>query len=259
MDIKEYLDRHAERINSPSFIDDDPVRFPHRYKDLKDIEIVSFLVANIAWGNRKMILRDAERMLAKLGDRPYGYVMAEEYERLGTANVHRTFFEHDMAYMLRGFRRFYSLYESMDGYMASCGNPSPHKLVEVLRRTAFEANGDRYDVRCYSTDLRNTALKRVNLALRWLVRNDGIVDLGVWKSMTPGQLFIPLDVHVGNTARELGLLSRKSNDWKAVEELTAKLREFNPEDPIIYDFALFGVGIERSNNKKQQNETDIYI
>ena len=247
MDIKEYLDIHAERINKPTFIENDPVKFPRRYKDLHDIEIVSFLVATIAWGKRTMILRDAERMLTKIGNSPYDYVMSEGYKKLGTANVHRTFFETDMAYMLRGFRHFYSQYDSMDQYMSTITEHTPHKLVEALRLSAMEANGQIHNMRCYSKDFKNTALKRINLAIRWLVRNDGIVDLGVWKSIKPSELFIPLDVHVGNTAREIGLLTRKNNDWKAVDELTQKLREYNPEDPILYDFALFGIGIEKND------------
>ena len=249
MDIKEYLDEHAERINKPSFIEDDPVKFPRRYKDLRDIEIVSFLVATIAWGKRSMILRDAERMLAKIGNNPYDYVMSEGYEKLGTANVHRTFFENDMAYMLRGFRHFYLSNDSMDKYMSSLADRSPQKLVEALRLFAFEANGNGniHNMKCYPKDFKNTALKRVNLALRWLVRNDGIVDLGVWKSIKPSELYIPLDIHVGNTAREIGLLTRKNNDWKAVDELTKKLREYNPKDPVKYDFALFGIGIEKKS------------
>ena len=245
MQIKKYLDDHAKRINSPSFIEDDPVKFPRRYKDLRDIEIVSFLVATIAWGKRTMILRDAERMLAKMGSCPYDYIMSEGYETLGTANVHRTFFENDMTYMLRGFRHFYSLHENMDGYMSTLSERTPQKLVEALRASALEANSNNYNIRCYSQDLKNSALKRVNLAMRWLVRNDGIVDLGVWKSMKPSELYIPLDVHAGNTARELGILTRKSNDWKAVVELTSNLRRYNPRDPILYDFALFGIGIEK--------------
>ena len=247
MDIKEYLDKHAERINQPSFIENDPVKFPRRYKDLRNIEIVSFLVATIAWGKRAMILRDAERMLAKIGNSPYDYVMSEGYKKLGTANVHRTFFENDMAYMLRGFRRFYSQYDSMDQYMSTITEHTPQKLVEALRLSAMEANENSHNMRCYSKDFKNTALKRINLAMRWLVRNDGIVDLGVWKSIKPSELYIPLDVHVGNTAREIGLLTRKNNDWKAVDELTRKLREYNPEDPILYDFALFGIGIEKND------------
>ncbi|MDR1380389.1 MAG: TIGR02757 family protein [Tannerella sp.] len=245
MDIKAYLDEHAERINRPAFIENDPVQFPRRYRNLQDIEIVSFLVAAIAWGKRSLILRDAERMLAKMGESPYDYVMNGEYRHLGTANVHRTFFEQNMAYMLRGFRHFYASHDSMDGYMASRREKTPQKLVEALRESAREANHNQYDTRCYSSNLGNTALKRVNLALRWLVRNDGIVDLGVWKSMTPDMLYIPLDVHVGHTARETGLLTRKSNDWKAVDELTGKLRAYNPKDPVLYDFALFGISIEK--------------
>ncbi|MDR1115597.1 MAG: TIGR02757 family protein [Tannerella sp.] len=245
MDIKAYLDEHAERINRPAFIADDPVQFPRRYKNLQDVEIVSFLVAAIAWGKRAVILRDAERMLAGMGESPYDYVMSEGYRRLGTANVHRTFFEQNMAYMLRGFRHFYTSYAGMDDYMASCVDRTPQRLVEALRKSALEANRNRVDARCYSSNLQNTALKRVNLALRWLVRNDGIVDLGVWKSMTPDMLYIPLDIHAGNTAREIGLLTRKSNDWKAVEELTGKLRAYNPKDPVLYDFALFGIGVEK--------------
>jgi len=246
MDIKEYLDQHAERINNPSFIENDPVKFPRRYKDLRDIEIVSFLVATIAWGKRTMILRDAERMLAKTGVNPYDYVMSEGYEKLGTSNVHRTFFENDLKYMLRGFRHFYLMYENMDQYMSTITDHTPHRLVEALRLSAMEANGNIHNMRCYPKDFKNTALKRINLAMRWLVRNDGIVDLGVWKSMKPSELFIPLDVHVGNTARKLGLLTRKNNDWKAVDELTGKLREYNQEDPVLYDFALFGIGIEKN-------------
>ena len=248
MDIKAYLDEHAERINRPSFIENDPVKFPRRYKNLRDVEIVSFLVATIAWGKRTMILRDAERMLAKIGNSPYDYVMSEGYEKLGTANVHRTFFENDMAYMLRGFRHFYSLYESMDSHMSTCTEHTPQKLVEALRLSAVEANNGVHNMKCYSKDFKNTALKRVNLALRWLVRKDGIVDLGVWKSIKPSELYIPLDVHVGNTAREIGLLTRKNNDWKAACELTENLRKYNPEDPILYDFALFGIGIEKSKH-----------
>jgi len=243
MNIKELLDFQVERHNRPEFADNDPVQFPRRFKELRDVEIVAFLVSNIAWGKRSMILRNAERMLKQIGACPFDYVMSEGYEQLGKANVHRTFFEHNMSYMLRGFRRFYSLYDSMDAYMASATEKTPQRLVETLRCVAAEANDNKYDIRCYSNDLRNSALKRVNLALRWLVRNDGIVDLGVWKSMKPSELFIPLDVHAGNTARTLGLLERRTNDWKAVAELTARLREFNAADPVIYDFALFGIGV----------------
>ncbi|MDR2234043.1 MAG: TIGR02757 family protein [Tannerella sp.] len=243
--IKEFLDEQVKLINTVDFISEDPVQFPRQYTKLQDIEIVSFLVATIAWGKRTMILRDAERMLEKLGDSPYEYVMKGDFQRLGNKNVHRTFFEHDLKFMLQGFKSFYQKFNSMDDFMASCDHAerTPQKLVATLSRFACEAAGNQTNSRCYSTNLKQSALKRVNLALRWLVRDDGIVDLGVWKSLKPSDLYIPLDVHVGNVSRELGLLSRKQNDWKAVEELTSVLRSFNPQDPIIYDFALFGIGV----------------
>jgi len=245
MCLKEFLDGQAALMNTADFIKDDPVQFPRRYTKLQDIEIVAFLVATIAWGKRAMILRSAERMLKKLGENPYEFVMNGDYQQLGNKNVHRTFFEHDLKFMLQGFRHFYRTYRSMDDFMATCAtiDRTPQKLVETLRRFACEAAGENGNPRCYATNLKQSALKRVNLALRWLVRNDGIVDLGVWKSLKSSELYIPLDIHVGNVARKLGLLNRKQNDWKAVEELTAVLRSFNPQDPVIYDFALFGIGI----------------
>jgi len=208
---------------------------------------VSFIVANIAWGKRTVILRDAERMLAKMGVSPYDYVMNEGYRSLGTANVHRTFFEPDLAYMLRGFRHIYTSHESMDAFVAQQGagdaDAPAWYAASLLQAAMRAANGGENNSRCIPSDLEHTALKRINMALRWLVRDDGIIDLGVWKCIKPRQLYIPLDVHVGNTARKLGLLRRAGNDRKAVEELTARLREFCPEDPVKYDFALFGIGI----------------
>ena len=243
--LKEFLDEQTALMNTKDFIADDPVQFPHQYTKLQDIEIVSFLVTTIAWGKRSMILRSAERMLDKLGESPYEYVMNGDYQRLENKNIHRTFFEQDLKFMLRGFGHFYRTYRSMDDFLATCetADRTPQKLVETLRQFACVAADEKENVRCYSSNLKQSALKRVNLALRWLVRNDGIVDLGVWKSLKPSDLYIPLDIHVGNVARELGLLNRKQNDWKAVEELTVVLRSFNPQDPVIYDFALFGIGI----------------
>jgi len=246
-DIKSFLDDLVADYNTPDFIESDPVQFPRRYSKLQDIEIAAFTVATIAWGKRPMILRNAERMLAKMGDSPYDFVMNEDYRALGTANVHRTFFEHDLAYMLRGFRQAFLKYGSVENMIGS-GNvwDLATKLSKEFRAAnVCNATAHIPPMRNVSaiTDSANSALKRMNMALRWMVRNDGIVDLGVWKALKPSQLYIPLDVHVGNVARELGLLSRKSNDRRAVEELTAVLREFNPGDPVIYDFALFGAGV----------------
>lgn len=247
-EIVELLDTEANRINCKGFIENDPVQFPRRFEDLRDIETAAFLSAIIAWGKRTMICRDAEKMLGLMGNEPYRYVMEKGYEDLDPAmNIHRTFFARDMIHFMRGLRRIYKDYGSLDSFSSSVKAGEDifpaWKLVEEMQKVMAEENGGETDSRCLPTNLRTSALKRVNMALRWLVRDDGIVDMGVWKSIPKSKLYIPMDVHVGNTARNLGLLERKSNDRKAVEELTDKLRQLRPEDPVFYDYALFGIGI----------------
>lgn len=249
MEIKLLLDEYAAAINTKEFIKDDPVQFPHRFTSIQDIEITAFTTATISWGKRNMILRDADRMLASMNNAPYDFVMNRGYEHFEKKNVHRTFFQPDLAYMLRGFNAIYSRYESIDELL------SMHRVNDtvapaweacrILRDEVCKANSGCGNAQCFPSGYATSALKRINMAVRWLVRNDGIVDLGVWNSITPDKLFIPLDVHVGNTARKLGLLKRKSNDRKAVEELTSVLRGFNDKDPAIYDFALFGIGVNK--------------
>lgn len=249
-DIVELLDYEAKRINNPDFIDKDPVQFPRRFERLQDIEIAGLLSAIIAWGNRKMICRDAERMLTLMDNEPYAYVMDEGYEDLNPdMNLHRTFFARHFQYFLRGMRRIYQEYGSLDAFSAAVrageSNAPAWKLVEEMQKIMSDVNAGETCSQCLPVNLNQTALKRINMALRWFVRDDGIVDMGVWKSIPKSKLYIPLDLHVGNVSRELGLLTRKANDRKSVEELTGVLRELRPEDPCIYDYALFGIGIER--------------
>ena len=247
-DIISLLDSEATRINRPEFIANDPVQFPRRFSDQRDIEITAFLSAIIAWGKRSMICRDAEKMLSLMDGQPFNYTIDEGYEDLDPAmNIHRTFFARDMAHFLRGMRRIMLDYGSLDAFAAahrvSDDRYPAWKLVEKMQEVMMAENGGAADSRCLPVNLKNSALKRVNMALRWLVRDDGIVDMGIWKSIPKSKLFIPLDVHVGNTARNLGLLSRKSNDRKRVEELTDTLRILRPDDPVFYDYALFGIGV----------------
>lgn len=250
--MKEFLEEQAALINRPDFIADDPVQFPRRFEKLQDIEIVSLLASHIAWGKRSMICRDAERLLALMGHDPYNYVMDEGYLDLDPSqNIHRTFFARDLQHLLTGLRDIYSKYDSLDAFSAAvkaADDPAPAwKLVEEMQKVITDANGGVVSKRGLPNNLKQTALKRVNMALRWLVRDDGIVDMGVWKSISKSKLYIPLDVHVGNTARDLGLLTRKQDDRKAVEELTEVLRTYRPDDPTYYDYALFGIGV---NGKK---------
>lgn len=248
--MKEHLDALVARYNTPSFIKDDPVQFPLRYGDPRDIEIASLLVSTIAWGKRSMILRNSDRMLALLGNEPYQFVTEGNIDSIDENNLHRTFFGRHLRYYLRGLREVYSRYGSLENFASKLGarnsDAPAWTIADGLGKVLADANvlhpldGPN---RCLPSQTETSALKRFNMALRWLVRNDGIVDAGVWTLLRPSQLFIPLDVHSGNTARALGLLERKQNDRKAVELLTDALRKFNPEDPVIYDFALFGAGV----------------
>lgn len=246
-DIKELLLTEAARINNPDFIADDPIQFPRRFEDLRDIEIAAFLSAIIAWGKRTMICRDADRMMALMDHQPYRYVMERGYEDLDPdLNIHRTFFARHFQYFLRGMRKIYENYGSLDAFASAAdagrSEAPAWTLVERMQRVMCDENDGAFCPQCLPSNLRTTALKRVNMALRWLVRDDGIVDLGVWSSIPKEKLFIPLDVHVGNTARNLGLLTRRSNDRRSVEIITEAAREISPADPAILDFALFGIG-----------------
>lgn len=247
-DLRELLDSEARRINSEAFIADDPVQFPRRFSSLPDIEITALLCATLAWGNRRMICRDCEKLLTLMDNQPYAYVIDEGYLDLDPdINIHRTFFGRNLRHYLRGLRAIYTRHGSLNDFAraidAGEAEAPAWRLAEGLNAELSAANSGCTDSRCLPVNTSTTALKRLNMALRWLVRRDGIVDLGVWDSITPAQLRIPLDVHVGDVSRELGLLCRRSNDRKAVEELTGRLREFNPDDPTLYDFALFGIGM----------------
>lgn len=257
--IKEYLDSAAERINTPAFIMADPVQFPRRFSRLEDIELAAVLVSHIAWGHRKMILGNAERLLGWMNGEPYRWLMEREYEALDDRqNVHRTFFASSLKYMSRGLRRIYSDHGSLQGFARDLGIASREEpswvLTDSLNKVLRQENNGVADSYCFPQDMNKTALKRVNMALRWLVRKDGIVDIGVWDVITPSRLFIPLDVHVGNTARSLGLLTVKSNDKYAVLHLTRRLCQFRPDDPCYYDFALFGIGVEQAAPVKKRQQ-----
>ncbi len=255
-DLKELLDYEANRINNPDFIAEDPVQFPRRFSEKRDIEIAALLASTVAWGKRSMICRNVDKMLALMDDQPYKYVMDQGYEDLPDGNIHRTFFAKNLRHYLRGLHSIYTRYESLEDFAAKAitdpDQCASWQLADAINHELAAANGGENDCRCLPLGLDKSALKRFNMALRWLVRDDGIVDMGVWKVLKPSQLYIPLDVHVGNVSRQLGLLDRKANDRQAVEQLTGQLRRFNPEDPVLYDFALFGIGVTgRTINESQ--------
>jgi uncharacterized protein (TIGR02757 family) len=225
------------------FIAHDPVQFPRRFPKRADIEIAAFLTATIAWGRRDLIIRSAQKMFSLMAPDPAAFVMAGDYRKFKTRCVYRTFFEDDLKYFCRGFKSCYTKYGSLEKIFSSA--PDIWQGIALFREEMATANKGRYSKHIAdpgAADRSGSACKRINLALRWLVRH-GPVDMGLWKSITPASLYIPLDLHVARTSRRLGLLKRKSNDKKAVIELTNKLREFCPEDPVKYDFVLFNIGL----------------
>ena len=248
--MKAYLDELVIKYNTPEFIENDPVQFPHRYSEKKDIEIVSFLIATIAWGNRSMILNSANILLNAMGKSPYDFVMSEGWKNMEPDKcVHRTFFNRDLIYYCNGLKDIYEEYQSLEDIFALNGNHDAWQGIQNFRDRIQAANDGESSVHISNPYCENpkkgSACKRLHLALRWLVRNDGIVDLGIWNKLQPSDLMIPLDVHVGRISRELCLVDRKSNDRTTVESITSKLRELDPYDPIKYDFALFGYGVSQ--------------
>jgi len=247
-ELKEFLEEKYLQYNNPSFIGKDPVSIPHRYTLALDREIAGFLTATIAWGRRDLILKSASRLMEIMGDAPYDFIMnaGENSLQKATLFVHRTFNGHDCGFFLKALRYIYLNYNSMEEIicmgMESNGDIVPG--LSNLRKTFFNLPHQCRTTKHFSDVERGAAGKRLFMFLRWMVRNDGRgVDFGLWKKIKPSQLYIPLDFHTGNTARKLGLLKRKQNDFKAVRELTDVLREFDGNDPVKYDFALFGLGV----------------
>lgn len=241
--LRDLLERHAAAVNVPEFVKDDPVQFPRSFDDKRDIEIAALLVSTISWGRRPMILNDARKLLDIMDNEPYRFVMKGDIEGVGDMNIHRTFFGRNLRHYLRGLRAVYRKHTTLEDAVRANGASDAWDVAAILNRALCDANGGCGDSRCLPLSLDTAALKRLNMALRWLVRDDGIVDMGVWTVLKPARLYIPLDVHVGNVSRQLGLLDRKANDRKSVMMLTAALASMRPHDPVYYDYALFGIGV----------------
>lgn len=248
-DLKALLDDWADRVNVPGFIPDDPVSIPHAYSKRQDIEIAGLFAATLSWGNRKTILSKSRELMKLMDDSPHEFLVGAakpEYARFGTF-VHRTFNPVDVLGFAEFLRRYYRSHISLeDAFQPDDGDPTVesglvrfHKLITTNSRFAERTR------KHVSFPRSGSACKRLNMFLRWMVRSDGRgVDFGLWRSIRPSQLVCPLDVHVGRVSRELGLVKRKPLDWRTALELTDTLRRFDAEDPVRYDFALFGMGVE---------------
>ena len=246
-DMKEFLDEYVELYNKPSFIESDPISIPHQFTKKQDIEIAGFLAATIAWGNRKMILRNANRMMEILDHSPFEFIMNSSNNEMEMIKsfVHRTFNSTDLIYFLKALKHIYRYKGGLETiFTTHKTSDSLQPAIHEFHKIFFELPHEKRTERHVSDPFKGSAAKKLNMFLRWMVRKDKFgVDFGIWDKINPSMLYIPLDLHSGNTARRLGLLSRKMNDWKAVEELTEILREFDPTDPVKYDFALFGLGV----------------
>lgn len=248
IDIFELLEQKYDEFNRLSYIDTDPIQIPHRFSKVEDIEISAFLTATIAWGNRKSIIKNANRLMGLMDNAPHDFVLnasIDEIKHLKTF-VHRTFNGDDCMFTIRSLKNIYLNHEGLHGvfFKGFETKQSIKGSIEYVRKvlldTALENARDKH----FANVLKNSSCKRLNMYLRWMVRNDNrAVDFGLWNDIPMSALHIPLDVHVGNVARKLGLLKRSQNDWTSVEMLTQTLKEFCPNDPVKYDYSLFGLGV----------------
>lgn len=246
-EIKSFLDFKVEQYNNPEFIETDPIFIPHQFSKKEDIEISGFLTATIAWGNRKSILVNASRMMALLDNAPFDFVMNHEQSDLKSLEnfVHRTFNGSDLQFFITSLQNIYLNHEGPEEIFSNYAlKDNLQPAIHEFRKIFFQIDHLDRTKKHVSDPFKNSAAKRINMFLRWMVRKDHAgVDFGIWKQITPSQLSCPLDIHSGNTARKLGLLSRKQNDAKALQELDLSLRKLDRQDPVKYDFALFGLGV----------------
>ncbi len=246
-ELKEFLDAKVEQYNHPSFLESDPLQIPHRYSKREDIEISAFLTATIAWGNRKSIINNANRMMQLMDNAPHDFVLSHKESDLERFSgfVHRTFNQTDLCFFIKSLKNMYRMYDGLENVFADgISKNSMQPAISNFKQTFFEMPHQIRTTKHVSDPSKGSAAKRINMFLRWMVRDNSTgVDLGLWKSIPSSVLSCPLDVHSGNVARKLKLLKRKQNDAKALAELDKSLRNLDPHDPVKYDFALFGLGV----------------
>ena len=246
-ELKAFLDEKVVEYNTPEFIDSDPIQIPHLFTQKEDIEIAGFLAATIAWGNRKMIIKNSHKMMELMGNSPYDFVMNHEEHHLEQLEgfVHRTFNSIDFSHFIKALQHIYTNHDGLENvFQKHQSSTSLQPAIHELKKLFFEIEHPQRTTKHISDPLKGSAAKRLNMWLRWMCRQDNSgVDFGIWKNISPALLSCPLDVHSGNVARKLGLLTRKQNDAKALAELDTNLRKMDPVDPVKYDFALFGLGV----------------
>lgn len=248
-ELRELLEHLHDKYNRTEFIEPDPISIPHSYSLREDREIAGFMAAAIAWGNRKAIIKSARRMMNYMDDAPYDFVCNASPKELShlQSYVHRTFNGQDFTDFVLCMRHIIEKYGSIGEFFESRYEATGDLrcVLAEFRKEFFSCEHNPHCEKHLSAIERGAACKRLNMYLRWFVRHDERgVDFGLWRKIPMSALYLPLDVHTGNMGRALGLLTRKQSDWKATEQITAALREFDPHDPVRYDFSLFGAGID---------------
>ncbi len=248
-DLKSFLDEKAELFNQPAFIANDPVSIPHLFSKKEDIEIAGFFAAVLAWGQRPTIIRKCRELMAWMDDDPYNFILNHRENDLKpfVDFRHRTFNGTDALYFIAALNFLYRQYPSLEeAFAVAKDEPTVEPGLIRFHELFFSLNDyPRRTRKHLPTPIRKSTCKRINMYLRWMVRSDGRgVDFGLWKKISPAQLVCPCDLHVDRVARKLKLIKRRQTDWLTALELTERLRAFDPTDPVRYDFALFGLGIE---------------
>lgn len=246
--IKLFLDQKYYSFNQPQFIETDPIQVPALFTTKENIEIAGFMAATLAWGQRPTIIRNALQLVKFMDFNPIEFLLntkEDDWKKIAGFK-HRTFNSTDCLYFLKSLKNIYLNHGGLETVFTTGfqENKTIFNALVYFRKIFFELEHAPRTEKHISNVLKGASAKRLNMFLRWMVRSDqNGVDFGLWKQIPSSALMLPLDLHTGNVARKLGLLTRSQNDWKAVEEITFKLRELDAQDPIKYDFALFGLGV----------------
>ncbi|WP_426791629.1 TIGR02757 family protein [Sphingobacterium sp. WOUb80] len=252
-DLKDFLDKKVDEYNQPGFIPNDPISIPHQFSAKQDIEIMGFLASIMAWGQRKTIINKCNELITRMDGAPYEYIMNHQEHDLRSllGFKHRTFNDTDILYFVSFFKQHYQHFESLEDAFLM-GQEASKEIDLEMALNAFKIyffSLPDYPVRTrkhISSPAQKSTVKRINMFLRWMVRKDTKgVDFGIWNRLSPKDLICPCDVHVERVARKLGLITLDKVNWKTAQELTANLRLLDSNDPVKYDFALFGLGVER--------------
>lgn len=244
-ELRCFLDEKVHLFNTINFIEEDPISIPHRFTKKEDIEIMGLIMATLSWGNRKAILKSGQSLIQIMGNDPLDFITNYSAStREDLRFVHRTFNVDDLDFFFRSLQNIYHNGGLEKAFSLHANYPGTKGRIISFREMFLQAPHDARSDKHISNPASNSAAKRINMFLRWMVRKDKQgVDFGLWESISPAELYLPLDVHTGRVARSLGILQRKQDDWKAVEELQETLLLLDKNDPIKYDFALFGLGI----------------